>query len=97
MYGFGSGSYEPQKLLKNYPYSYEFKSAFAISDMILEGEDFYYLVYTRSSTEKYFTIYHSTTGEIVFNAYKPMSYNLKNKDFKDIAKSVKKMKKRSGK
>lgn len=83
------------KLMKKYPYPYEFKDAAEISNMILDGEDFYYLVYTKSSTEKYFTVYHSTTGEIVFNKYKPMSYNLKTSDFKDIAKSIKKMEKRA--
>lgn len=87
---------EQVKLMKKYPYPYEFKAAAEISDMILEGEDFYYLVYTKSSTEKYFTIYHSTNGEIVFNKYKPMSYNLKTSDFKDIAKSIKKMERRTG-
>lgn len=96
MYGLVSGSQEPEKLMKNYPYPYEFKSASKISESITAGEDFYYLVYTRSSSEKYFTVYHSTSGEIVFNRYKPMSYNLKNSDLKDIAKSVKKMQKRSG-
>lgn len=95
MYGLGSGSYSRDKLMKNYPYPYEFRSASQISESITAGEDFYYLVYIRSSSEKYFTVYHSTSGEIVFNRYKPMSYNLKNKDLKDIAKSVKKMQKRA--
>src|SRR5690606_20736892 len=97
LYGIGSGNQDSERLMKDYPYSYEFKSASQISDMILEGEDFYYLVYTRSSSEKYYTVYHSKSGEIVYNAYKPMSYNLKNSDFKDIAKSVKKMGKKAGK
>lgn len=96
IYGLVSGSHDPEKLMKNYPYPYEFKNASQISEAILQGEDFYYLVYTRSSSEKYFTVYHSTSGEIVFNAYKPMSYNLKRSDLKDIAKSVKKMKKKAG-
>lgn len=94
IYGLVSGSHDPDKLMKNYPYPYEFKSASQISESISAGEDFYYLVYTRSSSEKYFTVYHSTSGEIVFNRYKPMSYNLKKSDLKDIAKSVKKMQKR---
>lgn len=97
IYGIGSGFHDPEKLMKNYPYSYDFKSASEISDMILEDKDFYYLVYTRSSTEKYFTVFHSISGEIVFNAYKPMSYNLKDSDFKDIAESVKKMEKKKRK
>ncbi len=96
LYGIGGGNQDSERLMKDYPYSYEFKSASQISDMVLDGEDFYYLVYTRSSTDKYFTVYHSISGEIVYNAYKPMSYNLKNSDFKDIAKSVKKMEKKAG-
>lgn len=95
MYGLVSGSHDPERLMKNYPYLYEFKSGSQISDSITAGEDFYYLVFTRSSSEKYFTVYHSTSGEIVFNRYKPMSYNLKDSDLKDIAKSVKKMQKRA--
>lgn len=96
IYGLVSGAHQPEKLMRKYPYPYEFKSASEISEAITAGEDFYYLVYTRSSSEKYFTVYHSTTGEIVFNRYKPMSYNLKSSDFKDIAKSVKRMKKKAG-
>lgn len=95
IYGLVSGSHNPDKLMKNYPYPYEFKSASEISKSITAGEDFYYLVYTRSSSEKYFTVYHSTSGEIVYNRYKPMSFNLKNSDLKDIAKSVKKMQKKA--
>jgi len=96
-FGGGSGLQEPEKLMKDYPYSYEFKSAAEISNMILDGEDIYYLVYTKSSTEKFFTVFHSTNGEIVFNAYKPMSYNLNKSDFKDIANSIKKMEKKARK
>ncbi|MCY2687467.1 hypothetical protein [Salinimicrobium sp. TH3] len=96
MFGLVAGSEDPEKLMKNYPYPHEFKTACQISDAIIAGEDFYYLVYTRSSSEKFFTVFHSTSGEIVFNAYKPMSYNLKSKDLKDVAKAVKKMKKKEG-
>lgn len=88
------GQKDAESLMKDYPYAYEFKSSAEISNMILAGEDIYYLVYTRSSTEKYFTVFHSSSGEIVFNAYKPMSYALNRSDFKDIGKSIKKMNKR---
>lgn len=88
------GQKDAESLMKDYPYAYEFKSSAEISNMILAGEDIYYLVYTKSSTEKYFTVFHSSSGEIVFNAYKPMSYALNRSDFKDIGKSIKKMIKR---
>ena len=96
IYGLGSDSHDPGKLMKNYPYPYKFKPASQISEGILQGDDFYYLVYTRSSSEKYFTVYHSRSGEIVYNKYKPMSYNLKSSDLKDVAKSIKKMRKKEG-
>jgi len=85
---------DPNELLSDYPYDYKFLSAKEISDKILAGDDFYYLVYTKSSLEKYYTVYHSTDGEIIFSLYKPMSNNMKDSDFEDIAKSMDKIKRK---
>ncbi len=85
---------DPKELMGDYPYNYKFLSATEISNKILAGEDFYYLIYTKSSFEKYYTVYHSLDGEIIFNLYKPMSNNMKDSDFEDIAKSMKKVKRK---
>lgn len=46
-----------------------------------------YLVYTRSSTDKFVSIY-STANGLVYSNYTPMSYNFKGKDLRGIAKFV---------
>ena len=77
-------------LLKNYPYDYEIISAEELSDKMLASEEaLYYLVYVKSSSNKYLSIYNSKTGNLLYSSYKPMSYNVKKSDFKKIAKLVK--------
>lgn len=79
------------KILKSYPYKYKILKADDLSDKILEStEAFYYLVYVKSSTDKYLTIYNSQTGKIVYSSYHPVSYNVKKSDFKTIAEAINK-------
>ena len=62
-----------------------------LSEKILEDTDpFYYLVYIKSSTDKYVTIYNSVTGDIVYSRYKPLSYNFKGSDLKSLMEIIKK-------
>ncbi len=78
------------KIFKGYPYDYELINAKALSDKIIASNDpFYYLMYVKSSTDKYITVYNSKTGKIVYTKYSPASYKVKDDDLKDLAKAVK--------
>ena len=77
------------KIFKKYPFKYELISADKLSKKIMtEEKSFYYMAYVKSSTDKYLTIFNSKTGKIVYSKYKPTSYNVKDSDFKDLAKSI---------
>ncbi len=49
----------------------------------------YYLSYIKNSTDKYVSVFNSKTGEMLYTAYSPMSYNFKLKDLKRISAKVK--------
>lgn len=84
-----SKNHDPEKIFKSYPYTYELIDAEDLSEKILSGEEFYYMVFVKSSTDKYLTIFNSVSGEIIYSKYSPASYNVKDSDFKDLAKSMK--------
>jgi len=81
---------DPKKLLKNYPHKTKIISADELNEMILDPtKNINYMVYVKSSTDKYIYIFNSKTGDILYSKYKGTSYNLKTKDFKDLAKAIK--------
>ncbi|HLO53739.1 MAG TPA: hypothetical protein VK169_05585 [Saprospiraceae bacterium] len=78
------------ELFEKYPFKYEILSAKELSEKIIsEEKPFYYLVYVKSSTDVYFTIFNSKTGEIIYSSYKSMSYNASSSDFKSITSGIK--------
>ena len=80
-----------EKLFKSYPHKYQMISGEELSKKILESEKaFYYLVYVKSSTDKYIYVFNSKTAAVVYSKYKGTSYNLKDSDLKDLAKAIKK-------
>lgn len=80
-----------QKIFKSYPHKYQIIDREELSKKILESEkSFYYMVYVKSSTDKYIYVFNSKTGAIVYSKYKGASYNLKDSDLKDLAKAIKK-------
>ncbi|MBK8966627.1 MAG: hypothetical protein IPM36_08060 [Lewinellaceae bacterium] len=58
--------------------------------IIEETEPFYYLVYIKSSTDKYVSVYNSQTGDLVYTTYTGISYNLKDKDLGKLESAVSK-------
>ncbi len=79
------------KIFKAYPYKYKIVSAEELSKKILESEKaIYYLMYVKSSSNKFISVYNSKTGAIIYRKYKGASYNLKDGDMKDLAKAIKK-------
>ena len=76
-----SEQHEAQDIFGEYEYPYELITMEELSDRILREEEFYYLIYVKSSTDKYVSIINSVTGEFIYSRYSPASYNLKSKDF----------------
>jgi hypothetical protein len=75
--------------MKKYDYRYKIVSAKELSQKILESEDpVYFLVYVKSSTDKFIAIYNSENGDILYSNWKGASYNVKSSDFKDISKTI---------
>lgn len=76
---------EEEKVFKKYTYPYELLDKRALSDQLLKATDETYLfLYVKSSTDKHLAAINAGTGEVLYTEYKPMSYNLKSKDFKAL-------------
>jgi len=72
----------------SYPYHIKYITNTQLNDMLTERTDpFYYLVYVRSSTDKFVDVYRSDKG-LIYSRYKAVSYNFKNKDLGKIAKAI---------
>ncbi|MXN92822.1 hypothetical protein GR160_16465 [Flavobacterium sp. Sd200] len=82
----------PDKLLKKYPYRYEWISDEALNKKILEGgnEDFYYLFYTRVNSQKMITVTNGRTGDVIYKNYTTMTYEIKPKDLGELADAIEK-------
>lgn len=91
MTGDESKRHDAEKLLKNYPYPHEIVPMDELLDRAKDSDEpFYYLSYIKSNTDKFITIVNGVTGEILYSDYSGGSYNIKSKDFKSIAKAIKK-------
>ncbi len=72
-----------------YPFKIKYVTTAQLNEMIMNpAKPFYYLVYVRSSTDKFVNVYKSDKG-MVYARYKAMSYNFKSKDLGYIAKNFK--------
>lgn len=78
-------------IMKKYIFNYKVKKAESISEIILDpdSEPIYFLVYIRSSSDKFITVFDSESAEILYSDYSGMKYNVKSKDFKKLAKAIK--------
>lgn len=77
-------------LFKKYEYKYKVVSTEELSELIINSnEPIYFLSYVKSSTDKYIYIFESQSSNILYSKYKPMSYNLKKSDLKDLSKAIK--------
>lgn len=60
-----------------------------LSDKILnEKEAFYYLLYIKSSTDKYINVVNSLTGDVIYSSYDIGSYNISYRDLKFIYRNT---------
>jgi hypothetical protein len=85
--------HEASELFADYEGKYEIIPAAELSDMIMNAtEPFYYFNYIRSSTDAFYTVVNGLTGEIIYSEYDPVTYNIKPKNIKALAKSISKVK-----
>lgn len=79
--------YDEKNLFKHYKLKYKLISTDELNkNIIADKTGFYYLIYIKSSTDKYISIINSLTGEIIYSVYSPASYNIKPRDLKKIYK-----------
>ncbi len=81
--------HKESELLGDYKLPYKLIGNDELNKKIMEDtEPFYYLVYIKSSTDKYVSVYNSQTGEQIYTDYTPISYNIKDKDFEKLADAI---------
>lgn len=84
-----SEKHEEEELFKYFESSYKLLSIEDLNDKILNDPNpFYYLIYIKSSTQKYLNVINSQTGEIIYAEYSAVSYNIDSKDFKHLSKLI---------
>jgi hypothetical protein len=81
--------HKEKDIFKDYKLNYKLISTDELNQKILEDEKgFYYLIYIKSSTDKFVSVINSQTGELIYSTYTPTSYNIKSGDLKDLLKKV---------
>ena len=82
--------HEEKDIFKKYKLKYKLSSTEELNQKILsDNTSFYYLIYIKSSTDKYISVINALTGEIIYSKYKPVSYNIKSSDLKDLRNRAK--------
>lgn len=82
--------FDEVQLMALYSGKYKFITAKELSDKILnDTHGFYYMLYIKSSSNKFINVFNSNNGELIYSEYKARSYNVKEDDFKDMMDVVK--------
>jgi hypothetical protein len=78
-----------EELQKSYPYPVKVVSKEEINKIIsTSSRPIHYLVFIKSSSDKYVNVYESGSGKLLYARYSPLSYNFKNKDLSKLAKNI---------
>lgn len=81
--------HDEEKIFKDYDLKYKLITTDELNEKILtDTTKFYYLIYIKSSTDKYISVINSQTGEIIYSTYSSGSYNIKSKDLKNLQKKI---------
>lgn len=81
--------HEEKDIIGDYKYPYKMVDNEELNRLILDDKiPVYYLVYIKSSTDKFITVYNSQTGEMLYNDYTPVSYNIKGKDLGKLMDAI---------
>lgn len=82
--------HDEKDIFEDYKLKYKLISTDELNQKILTDKTpFYYLIYIKSSTDKYISVINSATGEIIYSTYSPVSYNIKSGDLKDLQTKIK--------
>lgn len=77
------------ELKRAYPFPVKMVSAERLDELIRDkSHPVKYLVYIKSSTDKFINVYESGTGALLYSRYVKLSYNFKNKDLSRLAKVI---------
>jgi hypothetical protein len=84
-----SKQHKEEDLFEDYKLKYQVLSTKKLNDNILsDPAGFYYLLYVKSSTDKFVSVVNSKTGEIIYSEYTGVKYNLKPGDLKDLYQKI---------
>lgn len=76
-------------IMEDYTLKYKMISTKELNQKILnEKNNFYYLIYIKSSTDKYVSVMNAISGEIIYSDYKAISYNIGSKDLKKLQEKI---------
>jgi len=88
-----SKKHDEADIYGDYKFKYELISTEKLNEKIqTSSESFYYLIYIKSSTDKYVSIIDSKSGDMIYSVYKPVEYNIKSKDIKKLQVAIEKRK-----
>lgn len=77
--------HDEMDIFKDFKLKYKIISTDELNQKILADKtSFYYLIYVKSSTDKFINVVNSLTGEIIYSMYSPMSYNINSGDLKAL-------------
>ena len=89
MTGDESKKHTEKEIFTGYKYPYQLISTEELNQKILNDTiPFYHLQYVKSSTDKFVSIFNSTTGEMIYTIYTPMAYNFKKEDMMRISETI---------
>lgn len=81
--------HDEKDLFEDFRLKYKLVTIEELNQKILNDKTgFYYLVYVKSSTDKYVSVINSLTGEIIYSSYSPASYTFKSDDLSDLQRKV---------
>jgi hypothetical protein len=82
-------SLSEKELISDYKYNYKFVSTEELSQLILDSkEPIFYLLFTRSSSDKYVNIVEGHEGRCVYSKHTAQSYNMKKSDLQKLYKTM---------
>ncbi len=80
-------SHNESDIFDDYKLKYKLIPIAELNQKILTDTSlFYYMIYIKSSTDKFVSVINSATGELIYSEYTPGSYNLKSGDLKRVSK-----------
>lgn len=81
--------HDVNQLFGGYKFKYQIVSTEELDKKIMNDTiPFYYLVYVKSSAQKFISIYNSATGEVIYSNFQGISYNISSSDINAINAKV---------